>query len=128
MASLDMSTLAGQLYEAAPTAARIRLLESLLRRMSVYALIGIANGLFAQIKSASAEWQGFRLRAEDIKRVGANDVAALVDAMQRSGIDVGGSLRNMVASSPGLAQSGPAVALQPLQQPGAKPAAAAIYA
>lgn len=111
-----IAVLAGQLYGDAPTTVRSRILETLLRPMSVFSLIGVANGLFAQIKAGNAEWQGFKVRAEDIGRVGMNDVVELVDMVQRGGGDVVRSLGAIVAMSPVLAQSVAASALLKLLQ------------
>lgn len=106
-----IAELVGQLYEHSPATVRSRLLEKLLRPMSVFTLISIANGQFAQIKMRNAEWQGFQLRTEDIRGISANDVIALVDRVQQVGDDAIQSLAVVIRETPSLAETAAAKTL-----------------
>jgi len=106
-----ISGLAGQAYEQAPPCIRAQMLEKLLRAMSPYALISVAGGVFAQIKGRNAEWQGFRIRPEDIAGVDAHHIAALVDLVQQVNSDAIESMGRVMEASPALADSGAASAL-----------------
>lgn len=119
-----IAELVGQIYEQGSAAVRIRLLEILIRPMSIYALISISNGRFAQIKVRNAEWQGLRMRAEDIRSVRAKDVVDLVEQVQQLGGDALKGLSIVIASSPALAEIAPARSLQLLLQSHARPARA----
>ena len=100
-----LGRLVGEVYEDAPVEVRARLLEELLRPMSPYALIGIpgAGAIFAQIRSRNAEWQGFRVETGDIARVQAQEVAALVDWVQRVRASTLRGIVTIVRESPALA-------------------------
>jgi hypothetical protein len=111
-----ISGLAGQAYEDAPATVRAQLLEKLLRPMSPYTLISVAGGVFAQIKGRNAEWQGFRVRDEDIGNVNGHDVAALVDRVQQLNGDAVDGLARVMEASPALADSAAASALIALVQ------------
>ncbi len=108
--------LLGRLYEEGSTAARRRLLEELLRPMSTFALIGVANGLFARIKARSAEWQPFQLRDEDIAMVDTRDVVALVEHAVAGNAHTTATLTATVRNTAELAHLAAAHAL-PMQVP-----------
>ncbi len=107
----QISGLAGQAYADSPAGVRAQLLENLLRPMTPYSLISVAGGVFAQIKGRNAEWQGFRIRAEDIADVGAHDVAALVGRVHHVNGDAIDGLVKVMEASPMLARSRAASAL-----------------
>ena len=117
----QISGLAGQAYNDAPASVRAQLLEALLRPMSPYGLISVAGGVFAQIKGRNAEWQGFRVRVEDIASVDARAVAALVNRVHQKNSDAFDDMVEVVEASPALAGSAAASALVTLLQQRGRP-------
>lgn len=96
--------LVGRIYEAAPLAEKIRLLEHLLRPLGALSMVGIANGAFARIWLRSPG-QVPLVRPEDVRMAVGNDVAALVAYVQQFSIQTICGLTQIVAASPALAGS-----------------------
>ena len=63
-----LAQLVGQVYETAAPAERARLLEQLLHPLGVFALLAVANGIFARIRFR-AGWQAMQIRMEDAVEV-----------------------------------------------------------
>jgi len=106
----DIPQLVGEVYEAASAPERVSLIEQLMSPLSLLAVFGVANGLFARL------WfeRGFhdnRIRIEDTYAVGKADVAALTSFVQQVSIDAIDSLGEIVSSSPTLAATAAAVLL-----------------
>ena len=101
---VSIPQLVGQVYESAPVAERVHLLEPLLRPLGVLSLIGVANGIFANVRFRSG-WPDLRVRLEDIQNVRGSDVIALVDHAQQVSVEALDGLAQMLAASPMLAGS-----------------------
>jgi hypothetical protein len=102
--------LVSQVYETAPAAERSRLLEHLLRPLGVLSLVAVANGVFAKILFQS-RGQDLHVRLEDVQKVRASDVIALVDYVQQASVETVYGLAQMVAASPAMAGSAAAALL-----------------
>jgi hypothetical protein len=102
--------LVGRIYEAAPLAEKIHLLEHLLRPLGALSMVGIANGAFARIWLRSAGRVPL-VRAEDVRTAVGNDVAALVAYVQQFSVQTICGLTQIVAASPALAGSAVAALL-----------------
>ena len=74
--------LVAQVYAEAPPALRTRLLESLLRPLSVLSLVAVANGVFAKMALGQG-WPRLKLSVDDAHRFDTNDVIALVNHVQQ---------------------------------------------
>lgn len=96
--------LVAEVYEAAPPIERSHLLEQLLRPLGILSLLGIAGGVFADIRFRGG-WQELHVRVEDIQRVGNSDVMALVDHAQQVSVETVDSLAQMLMASPVLSGS-----------------------
>jgi len=96
--------LVAEVFEAAPAAERLRLLEQLLRPLGVLSLFGIAGGVFANIRFRSG-WQEMHLRLEDISNVHAGQVAVLVDHAQQVSVEAVDGLAQLLSDSPLMAGS-----------------------
>ena len=107
---ISVAQLVGQVYEAAPTAERSRLLEYLLRPLGVLAMVAIANGIFAKIRFRSG-WPELHVPLDDVNRVQAGDITALVDRVQMVSTDAIDGLVGIVSASPVLAASAAAALL-----------------
>jgi hypothetical protein len=96
---ITIAELVGRVYEAAPAPERSRLLEQLLRPLSVLSLVAVAGGVFASLRFRSG-WQDFHVRIEDTHSVHAVDVIALVDFVQQVSTEaVDGLVQTLGASS-----------------------------
>ena len=101
---LTIPELVAEVYEAAPAVERGYLLEQLLRPLGVLSLLGIAGGVFANIRFRSG-WQEMHVRLEDIQNVHAAQVIALVDYAQEVSAETVDGLAQMLVSSPLLSGS-----------------------
>jgi hypothetical protein len=107
---LSVPELIGQVYDAAPAAERCRILEHLLRPLGVLSLVAVAGGIFAKARFR-AGWQEFHVQLDDLQRIGAREIAALVEHVQQVSIDAVNGVVQLIASSPLLAGSGAAALL-----------------
>ena len=105
-----VARLVGELYDASPVAERRRLLDRLLPAMGVLSLVAVANGVFAQIRLRN-DWASAHVRLEDVQKVRAVDVAALVDRLQQTRIEAVDGLSEWIMASPVLAGSAAAALL-----------------
>lgn len=102
--------LVAKVYEEAPPAVRGRLLEHLLKPLSILSLAAVANGIFARI-TFSEGWSKLQVNAEDARSVAAGDVVALVNHVQQVSVQAVDGLSKIVATSPVLAGSAAAALL-----------------
>ena len=102
--------LVAQVYRGAPAPERRRLLEHLLKPLSLLSLFAVANGVFAKIWFRRG-WQDLDIRIDDLDMVGAGDVAALVDFVQQVSVETVDQLTQVVAASPALGASAGAALL-----------------
>ncbi len=107
---LSLPELVGEVYEAAPAADRGHILEQLLRPLGVLSLVAVADGVFAKVRFR-AGWQDMRVRLEDTQRIGAREVAALVEHVQQVSVEAVNGLAQLIAASPLLASSAAAALL-----------------
>ena len=105
-----IAQLVAQVYEASPPALRINLLRQLLKPLGVLSLVAIADGVFAKIRFGSGSVD-FPIRFEDVQKVQANDVIALVVRVQQVGVGYVDGLANMLTVSPVVAGSAAAALL-----------------
>jgi hypothetical protein len=102
--------LVAEVYEAAPPVERGHMLEELMRPLGVLSLFGIAGGIFASIRFRSG-WQEFNIGLEDIQRVRAAQVIALVDHVQQVSVETVDGLAQMLTASPVWSSSAAAAVL-----------------
>ncbi|WP_372662119.1 hypothetical protein [Hydrogenophaga sp.] len=107
---LSVPQLVGRVFESAPAAERSRLLRYLLQPLGVLATAAVANGIFARIRLRS-DWSQLNVPLDEVNRVQAADVAALVDRVQQVGLDALDGLVHIVGASPVLASSAAAAVL-----------------
>lgn len=105
-----LPALVAQVYEEAPLALRSRLLEQLLKPLSLLSLAAVANGLFARI-TLSNGWSQLQVKAEDASQVNAGDVIALVHHVQQVSAQALLGLSKVISASPVLAGSAAAAML-----------------
>jgi hypothetical protein len=96
--------LVAEVYEAAPSAERGRLIEQLLRPLGVLSLVAIADGIFAKIRFRSG-WQELKVALDDLQSVRADHVIALVDHAQQVSVEAVDGLAQILAASPVLSGS-----------------------
>jgi hypothetical protein len=68
----------GRIYTDAPLAVKVRLLDHLLRPLSAFAILFVANGAFGRIWLRHG-WREFRIDAADVARIDADAVIALAE-------------------------------------------------
>lgn len=100
----SIAYLVGQVYEVAPAPARRRLIEHLLRPLSLLALLAVANGVFAKLWFRRG-WQDLEIRIEDTHLITNSDITALVDFVQQASADTVYGIGQVVASCPELLTS-----------------------
>jgi hypothetical protein len=110
-----ISHLLGQVYEAAPPAEQSRLLEHLLRPLSLLSLAAVANGIFAEIRFCST-WPDLQVRLVEAQNVHVSDVIALVDYVQQVNIESIHAITRMLMPSPLMASSAAALVAGVLMQ------------
>lgn len=104
-AQLDLvPELVAKVYEEAPLVVRGRLIEHLLKPLSLLSLVAVANGVFANIALGSGS-PVLQVNPEDAQRIGTRDVAALVSHVQQVSVQVVDGLSQILTSSPVLAGS-----------------------
>jgi hypothetical protein len=79
---------------------RVRMLECLLRPMGVLALVGVAGGVFAQLRQRTG-WQQLQVTLEDTLSFSAEQVLELATYVQQSTPDVFGQVADLLTASPG---------------------------
>jgi hypothetical protein len=101
--------LVAQVFETAPPAVRVSLLEQLLQPLGALSLVVVANGIFAKIRFGS-DWPNMHLQIEDVQKVQAQDIVALVERVQMVSVGSVDGLAKMLTASP-VATSSAAAAL-----------------
>lgn len=107
---IQIAQLVAQVYETAPPAVRINLLEQLLKPLGVLSLMAVADGIFAKMRFSSG-WPDMQIRFEDAQKVQAKDVIALVERVQQVSVNSVDGLAKMLTSSPVVAGSAAAALL-----------------
>ena len=102
--------LVARVYEEAPPAVRGRLLEHLLKPLSLLSLTAVANGIFAKITLGNG-WSNLKVTADDANRVDPGDVIALVNHVQQVSVQAIEGLSKIISTSPVLAGSAAAAML-----------------
>jgi hypothetical protein len=98
LSEIQIAQLVAQVYEASPPALRINLLRQLLKPLGVLSLVAIADGVFAKFRFGSGGVD-LPIRFEDVQKVQANDVIALVERVQQVGVGYVDGLANMLTVS-----------------------------
>ena len=78
---------------------RSRMLEQLLKPLGVMSLMGVAHGLFANLRFRGNPTD-FHVRPEDALNVQANDISALVYHAQQFNVDAVDGLAQVLSASP----------------------------
>lgn len=107
---VEIADLVAQVYEAAPQEERRALLATLLRPLGLLSLAAVGNGIFAHLRLRGG-WPEFRPPGEDLDRVRASDIAALVHHVQQVSIETVQGLAVVLKGSPVLAGSAAAAML-----------------
>lgn len=102
--------LVAEVYAEAPPLERGRLLEHLLKPLSLLSLAAVANGVFAKITLGNG-WSTLKVSPEDASRVGTGDVIALVSHVQQVSVQAIESLSKVISTSPVLTGSAAAAML-----------------
>ena len=102
--------LVAEVYAEAPPAERGRLLEHLLKPLSLLSLAAVANGIFAKITMGNG-WSTLKVSPEDASRVDSGDVVALVSHVQQVSVQAIEGLSKVITTSPVLAGSAAAAML-----------------
>jgi hypothetical protein len=107
---VPIAQLVAQVYETAPVALRVSLLEQLLKPLGILSLMAIANGVFARIRFSSG-WPDMHIRWEDAQTVQPKDVVALVERVQLVSVSSLSGMAKMISASPMMAGSAAAALL-----------------
>lgn len=110
MAAASIPELVADVYEHAPAVERAHLLEQLLQPVGVLSLVGVAGGVFANIRFRSG-WQDMHVRLEDIQGVRGDQIVALVRHVQQISTEAVDELAQMLTASPLLCSSAAAALL-----------------
>jgi hypothetical protein len=102
--------LVAEVFETAPPAVRVSLLEQLLQPLGALSLVVVANGIFAKIRFGS-DWPNMHLRIEDVQKVQSQDIVALVERVQMVSVGSVDGLAKMLTASPVAASSAAAALL-----------------
>ena len=106
----QVPALVARVYAEATPAMRGRLLEQLLKPLSLLSLVAVANGLFAKLTMGDG-WVQRKISLEDANQVDASDVIALVNHVQQVSAQAVESLSKIIIGSPVLASSAAAALL-----------------
>jgi len=90
--------LVAEVFDAAPTDVKARLLEPLLRPLGLMSLFGIAGGVFARTR-LHAGWPELHVRPEDILSIRPVDVSALVAFVQQVSVEAMDGVATVMATS-----------------------------
>jgi len=93
--------LVGEVYASSPPAVRGRLIEMLMRPLSLLCLSAVSGGLFAAIR-LRGDWRSGLVTAEDAQAIQPPDVAALADMVMQVDADWLDGLQ-AVLSNPSIA-------------------------
>ena len=96
---ITIAQLVGQVYEAAPTTERCRILEHLMKPLGVLSLVTVANGVFAKIWFRSG-WHDLHVQPDDARIVRASDVVSLVNYVQQASVEAVDGLAQLLTASP----------------------------
>ncbi len=105
-----LSQLVGQVFMTAPAVGKRRLLEQLMRPLGLLSLLGIANGIFANMYLRSAP-HGSRVAIDQVQKVQTGDVIALANCIQQVSMQAVHGLAQIITTSPTLASSAAAILL-----------------
>ncbi len=105
-----LAKLVAKVFETAPAAMRMHMLEQLMRPVGVLPLIAVANGVFARMRFHSG-WPANHLRVEDVQSVGPADVMALVEHVLHTQADSLDGLLSELLDTPDIAGTGAAAVL-----------------
>lgn len=110
MSAETVAALVAQVYEAAPAVERGHMLEQLLRPLGVLSIFGVAHGIFANIRFKAGRPE-LHVLPEDLFKVCANDVLALVSHVQQVSVESVDGLAQLLSASPWMAGSAAAALL-----------------
>lgn len=105
-----LSQLVGKVFETAPAVGKRRLIEQLMRPLGLLSLVGIANGIFANMHLRSAS-PGSRVGIDEVQKVQTSDVIALANCIQQVSMQAVHGLAQIITTSPTLASSAAAILL-----------------
>ena len=105
-----LSQLVGKVFETAPTIGKRRLIEQLMRPLGLLSLVGIANGIFANMYLRSPS-PGSRVGLDEVQKVQTSDVIALANCIQQVSMQAVHGLTQIITTSPTLASSTAAILL-----------------
>jgi hypothetical protein len=97
--SRGISQLIAEVYQSAPAALRMQLIERLMQPLGLLALVTVAQGVFARIWFRRG-WQDLSLRLEDMRMVSPRDVVALAEFVEKVSLETVNGLANMLSSWP----------------------------
>ena len=103
-AAILVPVLVAQVYAESAATGRAHLLEHLLKPLSLLSLAAVANGLFAKLTLANG-WSRLRINGDDVGRVNAGDIIALVSHVQEVSVQAIDGLAQVITASPVLAGS-----------------------
>src|ERR1035437_8341520 len=105
-----LSQLVGKVFETASAVGKRRLIEQLMRPLGLLSLVGIANGILANIHLRSAS-PGFRVGIYEVQKLQTIDVNALANCIQQVSMQAVHGLAQIITTSPTLASSAAAILL-----------------
>ncbi len=100
-----LSLMIGKAYAASPPQVRKSFLENLIGSVGVLSLVKIAGGVFKKIR-LRGHWPEISVVPDDLRDIGASDVIALVDTVQRTSSAALPEAIKIFTSSPDLVESG----------------------
>lgn len=107
---ISIGQLVGQVFDAAPSIDRSRMLEHLLGPLDVLSLVAVTNGILSDMRPHDGG-PDMRIDPDVCLRVTKQDIADLVDRLQLTGSESVDGLANIVAASPIIASAAAAVLL-----------------
>ena len=102
--------LVGRVYDASPAPERVRLIEHLLRPLSLMALLAVGNGVFAKLWFRRG-WNDLQIRIEDTQIVRDSDIIALVDFVQQVSTETVDGIVQILSASPAMGATAAATLL-----------------
>lgn len=106
----SIAQLVAAVYCAVPIEVRVKMLEYLLRPLSMLSLVAVAQGAFAKIRFRHADSK-LKVRADDTVRIPRADVVSLVDHVLQVDERVVRGLAPLLQSMPAVRELDAAVAL-----------------
>ena len=104
-----VAQLVGEVYQVATPAERSRLIEALMRPLSLLCLAAVSGGVFTAIRLRGG-WHTLQVRLEDTLNIRPPDVTALADMVLQVDADRLDSLRSLL-TSPSMAGTAAAMLL-----------------